>query len=68
MTNTTLSCVGNYLCNNELSMRMLAYVLITADHPGSVPAARRILCALGSILLKLDSTPPSVETHQYLLQ
>ena len=55
--------VGNYLCNNELSMRMLAYAMeywsqqtiraLFLQHEG-------YFGALGSILLKLDSTPPSV--------
>ena len=53
--------VGNYLCNNELSMRMLAFAMeywsqqtiraLFLQHEG-------YFGALGSILLKLDSTPP----------
>ena len=54
--------VGNYLCNNKLSMRMLAYAMeywsqgtnkaLFLEHEG-------YFGALGSLLLELDSPSPS---------
>ena len=63
--------VGNYLCNNELSMRMLAYAMEYWSQQtisGSLPAARRLLWCSGQHLVETGLTLSPTSTYYNTMQ